>query len=91
MTYIIPKAMKDGLPFKVQEYVDSGSVTSPVTFSGTYDLDGYLFDLTGAAGNQTNTAYYNVEAVSDPNGQVFTISMGDTLINFKYCHSQSCS
>lgn len=81
VTYIIPKAMKDGLPFKVQEYVDSGSVTSPVTFSGTYDLDGYLFDLTGAAGNQTNTAYYNVEAVSDPNGQVFTISTGDTLIN----------
>lgn len=81
ITYIIPKAFKNGLPFKVQEYVDSGTVSNPTLFSGTYDLDGYLVDLTGASGNQTNTAYYNVEALSDPNGITFTINTGDTLIN----------
>lgn len=81
ITYIIPKAFKNGLPFKVQEFVDSGTVSNPTLFSGTYDLDGYLVDLTGASGNQTNTAYYNVEALSDPNGITFTINTGDTLIN----------
>ncbi|HNP99398.1 MAG TPA: hypothetical protein PKK99_10100, partial [Bacteroidia bacterium] len=81
VTYIIPKAIKNGLPFKVQEYVDSGSVSDPGIFSGTYDLDGYRIDLTGASGNQTNTAYYNVEALSDPNGITFQIHAGDTLIN----------
>lgn len=81
VTYLIPKAFKDGLPFKVQEFVDSGSVSDPGIFSGTYDLDGYLVDLTGATGTQTNTAYYNIEALSDPAGVSFSIQNGDTLIN----------
>ncbi|MBK6839405.1 MAG: hypothetical protein IPG90_15015 [Bacteroidetes bacterium] len=79
--YQIPKAIKNGLPFKVQEVIDSGSITNPTLFSGTYDLDGYLVDLTGATGNQFNTAYYDVQAISDPQGNAFDIHTGDTLIN----------
>ena len=79
--YQIPKAIKNGLPFKVQEVIDSGSITNPTLFSGTYDLDGYLVDLTGATGNKFNTAYYDVQAISDPQGNAFDIHTGDTLIN----------
>ena len=82
-TYTIPKAKKAGVPFTIVQEVDAANANIPGTFSGNFELDGYEIDLTGPNGNQFNTITYNVNAVSDPTGNAFTIFNSDTVINLK--------
>ena len=80
-TYSIPKAKKAGVQFGFVQEVQAADATGPGTFSGNYDLTDYELDLTGVNGNLFNTISYNVEAVSDPLGNAFTVNVNDTVIN----------
>lgn len=83
VTYVIPKAKKNGLPFTITFSVDSASLTNPTFFTATYDFSGYAVDMTGSTGGSFNTISYNVEARSNPTGQPFNLFGSDTLINLK--------
>ena len=83
LTYTIPKAKKNGIPFTITANVDSGSVSNPAFFSQLYDFTGYSIDMTGSTGGLFNTISYDVEAKSDPNGYTFNLFGSDTLINLK--------
>ncbi len=81
--YTIPLALKNGLPFTANAFVDSASATNPKFFTGEFDFSGYTVDLRGSAGNLVNSLTYNVKAISSIPGFPFNISGGDELINLK--------
>jgi hypothetical protein len=81
--YVIPKALKNGIPFTVTASVDAAGTSSPNYFTGEYDLSGYYIDLTGTTGNIFNTIYYTVNATTDPSGPVISVTPQDTLLNLK--------
>ena len=50
------------------------------SFSKTFDLAGYVFDLTGLGGTQHNTFYSHLIASIDSTGQLVTISKRDSIL-----------
>ncbi|MEX0813467.1 MAG: hypothetical protein WD048_14710 [Chitinophagales bacterium] len=67
VTITIPKATKNGAPLRIVK--DLPYTGSPIEYSGQSDLSGYLLDLTGSAGNSSNTIEVKYQAELMSNGQ----------------------
>ena len=74
-TYAIPK-MKDaaGVPFIKTFTVPAASATDPGIYTATFDLTGYVVDLTGQTGFSSNVLTTNYSAIVTP------LPQGDTLL-----------
>lgn len=55
------------------------SATTPAVLTGTFDFDGYTFDLTGNDGTKFNTFVSEVTVSTDPNGGSVTVSNLDSV------------
>ena len=74
ITYKIPSLTKNGSAFEVTEFVPrSGSITK------SYDLSGYLFDLTGSNRTNSNKLDIMVKAILSSTGNPITISAYDNF------------
>ena len=70
--FSIPKATLNGVPFTAyREVPPGGSINESIS------LADYEFDLTGQAGNQTNTIYVESYARIDSTGELVSISVED--------------
>ncbi len=78
--YMIPKALKNGVPFEFNSTIPAGSIASPSNTVLNYDLADYEFDLTGLVGSDTiNTFYDVVKAGTTYSGTLVSLSNNDNL------------
>jgi hypothetical protein len=79
LTYTIPKAKKNNVPFSVNIIVPAAKENEYGVFIGSFDLTGYDIDLTGPAGNSANTVGTFMSARVSGNGQPLVVVAGDSL------------
>ncbi len=73
--YSILSAERDGLVFRVEEFVDPNS-----TLNRQYTLNGYTLDLTGINKNKTNTLTTEIEIMLDPADSAYQLQAGDLFV-----------
>ncbi len=78
--YSIPCAKLNGVPFTVNVSVPRAVGNLAGVYDQTYDLSGYIFDLTGIYHNKVNTLYTSSSAMVDSLGQPVLINNTDSLI-----------
>ncbi|MCC6837250.1 MAG: hypothetical protein IT234_01815, partial [Bacteroidia bacterium] len=78
--YSIPCAKKNGIPFSINVSVPAAVGSTPGVYNQTFDLSGYVIDLTGIANNKVNTIYTSLTASISPLGQPVAIVPSDSLI-----------
>ncbi len=78
--YSIPSAKLNGVPFSINVSVPAAVGNIPGVFNKTYDLSGYVFDLTGIYHNKVNTLYTSFTALVSPTGQPVLVNNTDSLI-----------
>jgi len=66
LTYQMPFATKAGIPFSINESIPAGSQSNLSNISKTYDLSGYVIDLSGINQNDFNTIVANFSAMISP-------------------------
>lgn len=85
-TYQIPCADKNGAMLEVSDIVPECIGTIPATYSNTYDISGYSFDLTGSNGNSSNKLTSVINAWIDPAGDSVTINYDSLTILATFDH-----
>lgn len=78
--YSIPSAKLNGVPFSINVSVPAAVGSTPGVYDQTYDLSGYVFDLTGIYHNKVNTLYTSFTASVSPLGQPVLVNNTDSLI-----------
>ncbi len=79
-TYIIPNALKDGVPFQQTAYVPAApSSTEPAVRDVDFDLEGYAMDFTGIAGDTFNTFFYTLTARIISSGNPVPLALTDYM------------
>jgi hypothetical protein len=78
--YSIPCAKKNGIPFSINVSVPAAIGTIPGIYDQTFDLTGYVIDMTGIAQNRVNTIYTSLSAAVNPLGQPVLITPADSII-----------
>ncbi len=78
--YSIPCAKKNGIPFSINVSVPAAVGSTPGVYNQTFDLSGYVLDLTGIANNKINTIYTSLTASISPLGQSVALVPSDSLI-----------
>lgn len=78
--YSIPDAKLNGIPFIINVSVPAAVGNIPGIYNQTFDLSGYVIDLTGAYHNKVNTLYTSFTASVSPAGQPVLINNTDSLI-----------
>jgi hypothetical protein len=78
--YGIPGATLGGTPFSLSTTTAPGTVANPYFESGTIDLSGYTFDLTGTTGGSSNRLAFSLQAdiASTAAGNI-SVSANDSL------------
>lgn len=80
-TYSIPCATLGGSPFTINVTVPASSGSTPGTYNQTFDLSGYVIDLTGPAHTQINTIYTALNAsISASAPDTVLVNPTDSLI-----------
>lgn len=78
--YSIPCAKLNGVPFSINVSVPAAVGQIPGVYDQTFDLSGYVINLTGIYNNKVNTLYTSFTASVDPAGQPVLINNTDSLI-----------
>jgi hypothetical protein len=78
--YSIPSATLNGVPFTINVSVPKAVGNNPGVYDQTYDLSGYVIDLTGIYHNKVNTLYTSLTAKVSPLGQPVLVNPSDSLI-----------
>lgn len=78
--YGLPCATLNGVPFTVNIIVPAAVGNTPGIYNQTYDLSGYVLNLTGINKNKINTLYTSLTALVSPQGQAVLINPTDSLI-----------
>lgn len=78
--YSIPCAKLNGVPFTINVSVPAAVGNIPGIYDQTYDLSGYVFDLTGIYHNKVNTLYTSSTSMVSPTGQPVLVNNTDSLI-----------
>ncbi|MDD4213927.1 MAG: hypothetical protein PHR81_03865 [Bacteroidales bacterium] len=81
ITYKIPYATKNGLPFQVTEVVPAASGGNTVHYVKQYDISDYSLDLRGPFGLSYNMLSNTTVAVLDPEGNPYVLDNSD-VFNF---------
>lgn len=85
MLYIIPSAVKDGNYLTISEVIPPG-VNS---LSKSYDLAGYLFDMTGPSGNVFNTIVQVYTVTVNPGADTVVLQPGiNTIADLNVTYSK---
>jgi hypothetical protein len=77
ITYKIPYATKNGVPFEISEMIPAATIGNTVHFSKLIDISGYSVDMTGPTHLSSNTLTNTTIAVLDPNGNQITLATSD--------------
>jgi hypothetical protein len=78
--YSLPSATNASGDFiSLSQDLPPAPVGGTSSFSQTYDLAGYTFDLTGLTGTEHNTFYSHLTASIDSTGDLVTISKDDSI------------
>jgi hypothetical protein len=79
--YMLPCATLNGVPFKIDVEVPAGVGGNAGIYNETFDLSGYVIDLTGISHNKINTIYTSLTASisSSAPGNV-TVQPEDSLV-----------
>jgi len=80
LNYQMPGAIKGGIPFEANEEVPAGSLSNPSTITTTFDMSGYVIDLTGSNGIDFNKIATNFIASIHPDGDTTTPSANDYVL-----------
>ncbi len=78
--YSIPCAKLNGVPFTINVTVPAAVGSIPGIYNQTFDLSGYIFDLTGINHNKVNTLFTSFTASVSPTGQPVLVNNTDSLI-----------
>lgn len=78
--YRIPGATLNGSVFEKNVDVPAGVVGQPAVVEQSFDLSGYMFDLTGVNKNLVNTIHSTVDAWVSEQGQAVAITAGDSIL-----------
>lgn len=78
--YSIPCAKLNGAPFTINVSVPAAVGNTPGIYDQTYDLSGYVIDLTGINQNKVNTLFTSFTALVSPLGQPVLVNNTDSLI-----------
>jgi hypothetical protein len=78
--YSIPSAKLNGVPFSINVSVPAAVGTTPGIYSKTFDLSGYIFDLTGNNHSNINTISTSLSASVSPLGQAVLVNPADSLV-----------
>jgi hypothetical protein len=78
--YSIPCAKLSGVPFSKPISVPAAVGSTPGVFDITYDMSGYIFDLTGTSHNKVNTITTGLLAHISATGSPVTVTNMDSLI-----------
>lgn len=73
--YSIPGATLNGTSFELSTTTAPGTVANPYFETGTIDLSGYRFDLTGTTGGSSNRLAFNLQA------DIASIATGNISVN----------
>jgi len=79
-TYSITNAVQNSQPFTITVTVPPGSISNPAVYSGSYDLAGYDFDLTGSSGSEYNTYRTTLSVKLNTNASATTVTNQDYVI-----------
>ncbi len=77
--YSLPCASKNGQPFTININVPAAVGNTPGVYDQTYDMSGYVLDLTGINKNKFNTINTSLTALVSPNGKPVLINPTDSL------------
>lgn len=78
--YSIPAAKLNGVPFSINVVVPAAIGNTPGIYDQTYDLSGYVIDLTGINHNKVNTLYTSFTASVSASGQPVAVNNMDSII-----------
>ncbi len=78
--YGLPCATLNGVPFTVNIAVPAAVGNTPGVYNQTYDLSGYVLDLTGINKNKINTIYTSLTAKVSPSGHAVLVNPTDSLV-----------
>jgi len=77
--YEINSANLWGNVLHINQTISGGSVSNPATLSKTYDLDGYVINLTGLSYQKVNTLVQTYTISTDPSGTADQLQVGQGL------------
>ncbi|OQA00420.1 MAG: hypothetical protein BWY70_00708 [Bacteroidetes bacterium ADurb.Bin408] len=84
MTYSIPMAKKDGVPFELTELVPAANGV-PYTLTKKVDISGYVLDMRGTTGLGANIIGTNFKARLNPDGVPTPVTPQDSFVaNIKF-------
>ena len=78
--YSIPCAKLNGVPFSINITVPAAVGNIPGIYSQSFDMSGYVIDLTGINNNKINTIYSSLTASVSQLGQPVLVNPADSLI-----------
>ncbi len=78
-TYSIPSATKGGTAFTFSTTVPASDGVNDGVYTGSFDIAGYDFDLTGQYHNTVNAFTTSVQVGINPNGNAVTITPADSI------------
>ena len=78
--YGLPCATLNGVPFTINISVPAAVGNTPGVYNQTYDLSGYIIDLTGINKNKINTIYTSLTALVSPSGHAVLVNPTDSLV-----------
>ncbi len=78
--YGLPCATLNGVPFTVNISVPAAVGNTPGIYNQTYNLSGYVLDLTGINKNKINTIYTSLTALVSPLGHAVLVNPTDSLV-----------
>ncbi|MFI5149640.1 MAG: hypothetical protein ACHQRM_07885 [Bacteroidia bacterium] len=80
VTYQIPSASLNSVPFLVTVMVPAASGSTEGVYTADYNLQSYTLDLSGPARNSINTVVTQVNAIIDPATTSVLVNPGDSLV-----------
>jgi hypothetical protein len=78
--YSIPSAKLNGAPFQINVVVPAAVGNAPGVYDETYDLAGYIIDLTGIYHNKVNTIATSFTASVSQDAQPVLVNNSDSII-----------
>lgn len=78
--YKIPPAKLNGNSFEINVIVPAAVGDTPGIYDATFDLSGYVIDMTGISHNKVNTLYTSFTAKVSPDGQPVLVNTNDSIV-----------
>lgn len=79
LTVDLPGAVRNAQPFQETLFIPAAQGSDLGIIEASFDMSGYMLDLTGLQGDKSNLFVSQVSILSDPNGQTVTMYNTDSI------------